>query len=86
MQYEAGKMPEQYINIPTLDFEQLQVNDLKSEHGEGLIGFDDVAVDVNRVCWVRLNAPVFGADFREVAPITIRRTQDAGYEVQVKVV
>jgi hypothetical protein len=68
MQDEAGKMPEQYINRPALPFEQLRAYDLKPEHGEGLIGFDDVAVEVNRVCWVRLNAPVFGADFREVAP------------------
>ena len=49
--------------------------------GSGLDG--DVAVDVNRDCWVLLDAPIFGADFRDVAPIIIRRTRDAGYEVQM---
>jgi hypothetical protein len=39
-------------------------------------------VDVDRVCWVLLDAPVFGADFQDVAPLILRRTRDAGYEIQ----
>ena len=42
-----------------------------------------VAVDVNRKCWVLLDAPVFAADYRDVAPIVIRRTRDGSYEVQM---
>ena len=80
---DAGKMPEQYINRHTPPFVQLKVKDLKPEHGEGFIGVDDVAVDVNRVCWVLLDVPIFEADFQDVAPIIIRRTRDAGYEVQM---
>src|SRR5512142_3028776 len=76
-------MPEQYIDRPGQPFVQLKVKDLKPEHGEGFIGVGDVAVDANRTCRVLLDAPVFGADFRYVAPISIRRTQDAGYEVQM---
>jgi hypothetical protein len=79
---DVGKMPEQYINRLAPPVE-LKVKDLKPEHGEGFIGVDDVAVDVNRVCWVLLDAPVFGADFQNVAPIIIRRTRDAGYEVRL---
>ena len=80
---DAGKMPEQYINRNTPPFVQLKVKDLKPEHGEGFIGVGDVAVDTDRECWVLLDAPVFGADFEDVAPIIIRRTQDAGYEVRM---
>src|SRR5512146_2618490 len=61
----------------------VKVKDLKPEHGEGFIGVGDVAVEANRTCRVLLDAPVFEADFRDVAPIIIRRTQDAGYEVQM---
>lgn len=80
---DSGKMPEQYIDRPGQPFVQLKVKDLKPEHGEGFIGVGDVAVDTNRGCWVLLDAPVFGADFQDVAPVTIRRTQDASYEVQM---
>ena len=80
---DSGKMPEQFIDRPEEPFVQLKVKDLAPEHGEGFIGVGDVAVDVNRQCWVLLDAPVFGADFQNVAPIIIRRTQDAGYEVQM---
>ena len=80
---DSGKMPEEYIDRPGQPFVQLKVKDLKPEHGERFIGVGDVAVDVNRQCWVLLDAPVFGVDFRDVAPIIIRRTQDAGYEVQM---
>ncbi len=83
MSGDSGKMPERFIDRPAQPFVQLKVKDLKPEHGEGFIGVDDVAVDVNRTCWVLLDAPVFGADFQDVAPIIIRRTQDAGYEVQM---
>ena len=79
----AGKMPEEFIDRPAPPFVQLKVKDLTPEHGEGFIGVGDVAVDANRTCWVLLDAPVFGANFREVAPIIIRRTQDGGYEVQM---
>lgn len=41
-------------------------------------------MDVNRECWVLLDAPVFGAHYRDVAPIVIRRTRDAGYEVEME--
>jgi hypothetical protein len=78
-----AEVPEQYIDRPGQPFVQLKVKDLKPEHGEGFIGVGDVAVDANRTCRVLLDAPVFGADFRDVAPIIIRRTQDAGYEVQM---
>jgi hypothetical protein len=80
---DAGKMPEQFIDRQESTFVQLKVKDLTPEHGEGFIGVGDVAVDGNRECWVLLDAPVFGADFRDVAPIIIRRTRDAGYEVQM---
>ena len=80
---DSGKMPEQYIDRSERLSEELKVKDLKPEHGEGFIGVGDVAVDANRRCWVLLDAPVFGADFQDVAPIIIRRTQDAGYEVQM---
>jgi hypothetical protein len=80
---DSGKMPEQYINRTEQLPVEFKVKDLKPEHGEGFIGVGDVAVDANRTCWVLLDAPVFGADFQDVAPIIIRRTQDAGYEVQM---
>lgn len=80
---DEGKMSEQYIDRPAPPFVQLKVKDLEPEHGEGFIGVDDVAVDEDRVCWVLLDAPVFGAEFRDVAPITIRRARDAGYEVRM---
>jgi hypothetical protein len=80
---DSGMMPEQYINRTGQPSVQLKVKDLQPEHGEGFIGVGDVAVDANRQCWVLLDAPVFGADFQDVAPIIIRRTQDAGYEVRM---
>jgi hypothetical protein len=83
MSGDPGKMPERYIARPARPSVQLKVKDLEPEHGEGFIGVDDVAVDVDRACWVLLDAPVFGADFRDVAPIIIRRTRDGGYEVQM---
>jgi hypothetical protein len=83
MSDDSGKIPEQFIDRPGPPFVQLKVKDLKPEHGEGFIGVDDVAVDTNRQCWVLLDAPVFGADFRDVAPLILRRTQDAGYEIRM---
>ena len=80
---DSGKMPEEYIDRPAPPFVQLKVKDLEPEHGEGFIGVGDVAVDTNRQCWVLLDAPVFGADFRDVAPLILRRTRDAGYEIQM---
>ena len=80
---DSGKMPEQYIDRAGQPFEQLKVKDLRPEHGEGFIGVGDVAVDTNRGCWVLLDAPVFDVGFQEVAPIIIRRTRDAGYEVRM---
>jgi hypothetical protein len=78
-----GLMPEESIDRPGPPFVQLKVRDLEPEHGEGFIGVGDVAVDVDRQCWVLLDAPVFGADFRDVAPLTLRRTPDAGYEIRM---
>jgi hypothetical protein len=83
MSDDSGKMPEQFIDRPGPPFVQLKVKYLKPEHGEGFIGVGDVAVDTNRQCWVLLDAPVFGADFRDVAPLILRRTRDAGYEIQM---
>ena len=80
---DSGKMPEQFIDRPGPPFVQLKVKDLEGQHGEGFIGVGDVAVDTDRQCWVLLDAPVFGADFRDVAPLILRRTEDAGYEIQM---
>src|SRR5512135_831384 len=80
---DSGKMPEEFIDRPGPPWLELKVKDLKPEHGEGFIGVGDVAVDTDRGCWVLLDAPVFGADFRDVAPVVIRRTEDAGYEVRM---
>src|SRR4051812_11960870 len=74
MSDDSGMMPEEYIDRPAPPFVQLKVKDLEPEHGEGFIGVGDVAVDVDRACWALLDAPVFGADFRDVAPLTLRRT------------
>ncbi len=84
MSDESGRMPEQYLHEPEPPFEQLKVEGLKPEHGEGFIGVNDVAVDEKRVCWVLLDAPVFESEFRDVAPIILRRTRDAGYEIQME--
>src|SRR6187401_1863715 len=83
MQDDSGKMPEAFIDRPAPQSEQLKVKDLTPEHGEGFIGVGDVAVDASRECRVLLDAPVFGSHFRDVAPIVIRRTRDAGYEVRM---
>ncbi len=83
MSDHSGLMPEGYIDRPELPFVQLKVKDLEPEHGENFIGVGDVAVDMDRVCWVLLDAPVFGSEFRDVAPIILRRTPDAGYEIQM---
>ena len=80
---DETKMPEQFIDRPEPPFVQLKVKDLEPEHGEGFIGVGDVAVDTNRQCWVLLDAPVFGADFRDVAPLILRRTPDADYEIEM---
>jgi len=76
-------MSEESIDGPGQPLVQLKVKNLEPQHGEGFIGAGDVAVDVNRQCWVLLDAPVFGVDFRDMAPITTRPTQDAGYEVHM---
>lgn len=83
MSDDSGLMPGEYIDRPEPPFVQLKVKDLEPEHGERFIGVGDVAVDVDRVCWVLLDAPVFGSDFQDVAPIILRRTRDAGYEIQM---
>lgn len=83
MSDDSGMMPEEYIDRPGPPFVQLKVKDLKPEPGEGFIGVGGVAVDTSRPCWVLLDAPVFGADFRDVAPLILRRTRDAGYEIQM---
>jgi len=83
MSDDSGNMPEQFIDRPEAPFVQLKVKDLEPEHGEGFIGVGDVIVDTNRQCWVLLDAPVFGPDFRDAAPLILRRTQDAGYEIQM---
>jgi len=83
MSDDSGLMPGEYIDSPEPPFEQLKVKDLEPEHGERFIGGGDVALDVDRVCWVLLDAPVFGSDFQDVAPIILRRTRDAGYEIQM---
>jgi hypothetical protein len=83
MSDDLGMMPEEYIDRPAPPFVQLKVKDLEPEHGEGFIGIGDVAVDEDRACWVLLDAPVFGADFRDVAPLILRRTRDAGYEIRM---
>jgi hypothetical protein len=80
---DETKMPEQFINRPGPPFVQLKVKDLEPAHGQGFIGAGDVAVDTNRQCWVLLDAPVFGADLRDVAPLILRRTPDAGYEIEM---
>lgn len=83
MSDESGMMPEEYIDRPGSPFVQLKVKDLEPEHGAGFIGVGDVTVDVDRTCWVLRDAPVFGPDFRDVAPLILRRTPDAGYEIQM---
>ncbi|HWE38262.1 MAG TPA: hypothetical protein VG406_16950 [Isosphaeraceae bacterium] len=83
MSDETGRMPEEYIDRPVPLPEELKVKDLGPEHGEVFLGVDDVAVDLDRVCWVWLDAPVFGAEFRDVAPLILRRTRDAGYEIRM---
>lgn len=83
MSDESGLMPELYIDKPAPPFVQLKVGDLGPEHGEGFIGVGDVAVDLDRVCWVLIDAPVFGEDFRDVAPIVLRRTREGDYEIQM---
>jgi len=83
MSGDSGLMPEEYVDRPKPPFVQLKVKDLEPELGEGFIGIGDVAVDVDRACWVLLDAPVFGRDFRDVAPLILRRTRDAGYEIQM---
>jgi hypothetical protein len=80
---ESGLMPEEFIDRTEPSPEQLKVKDLQLRHGEGFIGVSDVAVDLDRECWVLLDAPVFGADFQDVAPIAVRRTPEAGYEVRL---
>src|SRR4051812_3034525 len=77
---DAGKMPEQYVHQPAPPLD-VKVRDLVPEHGVGFLGVYDLAVDTDRRCWVRLDAPVFGADFEQVAPILIRRARDGGYEI-----
>jgi hypothetical protein len=83
MSDESGRMPEAYIDEPEPPFAQLKVEDLGPGHGEVFIGVDDVAVDVDRVCWVLRDAPVFGGEFRDVAPLLLRRTRDLGYELRM---
>jgi hypothetical protein len=83
MSDDTGMMPEEYIDRPEPPFRQLKVKDLGPAHGEGFIGVGDVAVDQDRVCWVLLDAPVFGADFRDVAPLVLRRTPGGGYEIRM---
>jgi hypothetical protein len=83
MSDDSGLMPEESIDRPGPPFVQLKVRDLGPEHGEGFIGVGDVAVDVDRVCWVLLDAPVFGSDCQDVAPLILRRTRDAGYEIRM---
>jgi hypothetical protein len=83
MTADSGKMPEQFIDSPGPAFVELKVKDLEPEHGARFIGVGDVAVDTNRQCWVLLDAPVFEADFRDVAPLILRRTPHAGYEIQM---
>lgn len=83
MSDHSGLMPEEYIDEPEATCEQLKVEDLKPEHGDGFIGFDDVAVDMHRVCWVLRDAPVFGGEFRDVAPIILRRTRDSDFEIEM---
>jgi hypothetical protein len=83
MSDDSGKMPEEFIDEPGTPFAQRKVKDLEPEHGAGYIGVGDVAVDLERVCWVLRDAPVFGRDFQDVAPIILRRTRDGGYEIQM---
>jgi hypothetical protein len=83
MTADLGKMPEDYIDRPVTPLEELKVRDLTPEHGQGFIGVGDVAVDTERGCWVLLDAPVFEADFQDVAPILIRRTPDAEYQIRM---
>jgi hypothetical protein len=64
-------------------FARRSPKDLEPEHGEAFIGVGDIAVDMDRVCWVLRDAPVFGSDFRDVAPVILRRTRDAAYEIQM---
>src|SRR5690349_3211577 len=79
---DAGKMPEQFVHQPAPPLD-VKVRDLVPEHGVGFLGVYDLAVDTDRRCWVRLDAPVFGADFEQVAPILIRRARDGGYEIRL---
>lgn len=83
MRDDFGKMPEANIDRPATPFVQLKVADLTPEHGDAFLGVGDVAVDANRECWALLDAPVFGADFQDVAPLIIRRTREGGYEVRM---
>ena len=57
MSDKSGLMPEEFIDKPEPPFVQLKVGDLGPEHGEGFIGVGDVAVDLDRVCWVLIDAP-----------------------------
>lgn len=83
MSDESGKMPEEYIDRPGSPLVQLKVKNLEPEHGAGFIGVGDVAVDLERVCWVLRDAPVFGRDFQDVAPVILRRARDGDYEIQM---
>ena len=83
MSSESGLMPEEHIYRQERPFVQLKVKDLQPEHGEGFIGVGDVAVDEDRVCWVLLDAPVFGSEFQDVAPIILRRSPDSDYAIQM---
>jgi hypothetical protein len=83
MSDDSGLMPEEYIDRPEPPSVQLKVQDLEPEHGEVFLGVGDVAVDQDRVCWVLLDAPVFGSDFQDVAPLILRRARDGGYQIHM---
>jgi hypothetical protein len=83
MSDDSGLMPEAFIDRPVPPPVQLKVKDLEPGHGERFIGVGDVSVDVDRQCWVLLDAPVFGPDFQNVAPLILRRTPDGGYEIRM---
>lgn len=59
MPEDAGRMTEEYIARPVPVPEQLKVKDLGPKHGEVSLGGRRPAVDLDRVCWVLLDAPVF---------------------------
>jgi hypothetical protein len=80
MAEKSGLVPGHYIQrFPS----NLRVRNLEPKHEEGFIGFEDVVVDKNRVCWIKLDALVRGANEQTIAFIIIQRTAGGEYRVHL---